>query len=101
MESHSVIVLFDVDRHVPAQVPEIPTPVRVNLLLLQRFQETLAAGVVIRVRLAEWRILHTKAGRPHLLPLPHTLVTLLLGLPRVVGNPYVFPGRHGAAICKI
>ena len=41
---------------------------------------------------AEWRIPHTKAGRPHLLPLPHALVATLRSLPRVDGNPYVFLG---------
>ena len=41
---------------------------------------------------AEWRIPHTKAGRPHLLPMPHALVATLRSLPRVEGNPYVFRG---------
>ena len=44
---------------------------------------------------AEWRIPHTKAGRPHLLPVPHALVVLLRSLPRVEGNPYLFPGQNG------
>ena len=44
---------------------------------------------------AEWRIPHTKAGRPHLLPLPHALVTLLRRVPRVDGVPYVFLGQDG------
>jgi integrase len=44
---------------------------------------------------AEWRIPHTKAGRPHLLPVPHALVVTLRILPRVEGNPYVFVGQHG------
>src|SRR5712692_5473998 len=44
---------------------------------------------------AEWRIPHTKAGRPHLLPVPHALVSLLRSLPKVDGNPYVFPGQDG------
>ena len=44
---------------------------------------------------AEWRISHTKAGRPHLLPIPHALVVLLRSLPRMYGNPYVFPGQNG------
>jgi integrase len=44
---------------------------------------------------AEWRIPHTKAGRPHLLPLPHALVATLRILHRVDGNPYVFPGQNG------
>jgi integrase len=44
---------------------------------------------------AEWRIPQTKAGRPHLLPLPQALVTLLSNLPRVEGVSYVFPGQDG------
>ena len=45
---------------------------------------------------AEWRIPHTKAGHPHLLPLPHALVVMFRSLPRVEGTPYVFPGQNGA-----
>lgn len=45
---------------------------------------------------AEWRIPHTKAGRPHLLPLPQALVAALRSLPRMDGNSYVFPGQNGA-----
>lgn len=45
---------------------------------------------------AEWRIPHTKAGRPHLLPVPHALIATLRSLPRVEGNPYVFVGQNGA-----
>jgi integrase len=44
---------------------------------------------------AEWRIPHTKAGRPHLLPLPHALVAMLRSLSRVEGNSYVFVGQDG------
>ncbi len=44
---------------------------------------------------AEWRIPQTKSGRPHLLPLPHALVALLRTLPRIEGNPHVFPGEQG------
>ena len=36
-----------------------------------------------------------KAGRPNLLPVPHALAVLLRSLPRVKGNPYVFPGKNG------
>ena len=46
---------------------------------------------------AEWRIPQTKAGRPHLLPLPHVLVALLRSLPRLEGVPYVFAGQDGTA----
>lgn len=45
---------------------------------------------------AEWRISYTKTGRPHLLPLPHALVAVLKSLPKIDGNPYVFPGQNGA-----
>ena len=45
---------------------------------------------------AEWRIPQTKAGRPHLLPLPQALVATLQSLPRVDGNSYMFPGQNGA-----
>src|SRR5262249_47022570 len=45
----------------------------------------------------EWRIPHTKAGRPHLVPLPQALVATLQHLPRVPGNPYVFYGQHGVS----
>ena len=44
---------------------------------------------------AEWRIPHTKAGRPHLLPLPHALVATLRSLPSMDENPYVFVGQNG------
>src|SRR5262250_1704472 len=50
LESHPVIVLFDEDLDVPAQMPEISIPVRVDLFSLQRLQKTLAARVVVRVR---------------------------------------------------
>ncbi len=45
----------------------------------------------------EWRIPHTKAGRPHLLPLPNLLVATLGNLRKVEGNPFVFQGHNGAA----
>jgi integrase len=44
---------------------------------------------------ALWRIPHTKARRPHWLPLPQPVITLLQALPRMHDNPYVFPGRNG------
>jgi integrase len=37
-----------------------------------------------------WRIPSTKAGRPHLLPLPNAAVEILKALPR--DSEYVFPG---------
>jgi integrase len=44
---------------------------------------------------AVWRIPHTKANRPHYLPLPQPIVAILLTLPRLHHNPFVFPGRDG------
>lgn len=38
----------------------------------------------------QWRIPTTKAGRPHLLPLPNAAVEILKSLPRT--SEYVFPG---------
>lgn len=43
---------------------------------------------------AEWRIPQTKAGRPHLLPLPHALVSLLRRVTRAEGVPFVFLGQN-------
>ncbi len=44
-----------------------------------------------------WRIPDTKAGKPHLIPLPPPLMALLLDLDRVEGNPFVFVGRDGTS----
>jgi integrase len=43
---------------------------------------------------AVWRIPDTKAGRPHLLPLPKPVIELVRSLPRQDGNPYVFCGHR-------
>ena len=42
-----------------------------------------------------WTIPTTKAKRPHVLPLPRLAIEELRRLPRVEGNPHVFPGRWG------
>jgi integrase len=44
---------------------------------------------------AVWRIPDTKAKRPHLLPLPRPVMSILQALPHQHDNPYVFPGRRG------
>lgn len=41
-----------------------------------------------------WRIPETKAGRPHIIPLPKHIINLLLTLPRMAGSPWVFPGNN-------
>lgn len=58
---------------------------RSELLSLKWSDVDLAQG---RARLEE-----TKAGRPHVVPLSGPAVVLLRALPRMVGNPYVFPGQ--------
>jgi integrase len=45
---------------------------------------------------AEWRIPHTKADRPHILPLVKPLLIMLQQLPRATENLYVFSGRNGS-----
>ena len=45
---------------------------------------------------AEWRIPHTKAGRPHRLPLPSLLVAMLGSLPRVGDHSFAFVAQDGA-----
>lgn len=42
-----------------------------------------------------WTIPTTKAGRPHLIPLPPPVITELRKLPRLAGNEFVFVGRWG------
>ena len=42
-----------------------------------------------------WRIPTTKAGRAHTLTLAPPVVALLRSIPRMQGNPYVFPSHRG------
>jgi integrase len=42
-----------------------------------------------------WRIPETKAGRPHIVPLPKPVIDELMKLPRLEGNPFVLCGRWG------
>ena len=66
------------------------------LLTGARRGEVLAAQWLdIDLTAGTWRIPQTKSGHWHLLPLPGPLVHLLVDLPRVVDNPYLFVGRHG------
>jgi len=76
--------------------PSVRTVVLTALLTGARRTEVLTMRWdEVSLTRAEWRIPHTKAGRPHLLPVPHALVSLLRSLPKVDGNPYVFPGQDG------
>src|SRR6266849_4285552 len=50
MQAAAIIVLFDEDLDVRAQMIEIQIIVGVDLFLLKRLHKTFAAGVIIRVR---------------------------------------------------
>ena len=41
-----------------------------------------------------WRLPITKANRTHTIPLPKPAIKILQRLPKVHGNPYVFPGKY-------
>lgn len=41
----------------------------------------------------ELHIPDTKQGKPHYIPLSHAAEALLASIPRILDNPYVFPGR--------
>ena len=47
------------------------------------------------MRQALWTIPETKAGRPHVIPLPRPALAEIMQLPRLEGNPFVFCGRWG------
>lgn len=50
----------------------------------------------------ELRLPQTKAGRTHYLPLSEPALTLLTNLPKLDGNPYIFPGlKPGAHLVNI
>jgi integrase len=76
--------------------PYIKTAFLVALLTGARRGEILAMRWDdLDLERAIWRIPHTKAQRPHWLPLPQPIVALLQALPRFQGCSYVFPGRDG------
>ena len=52
-----------------------------------------AAWAELDLVAANWRIPQTKQDEPHFVQLSAPAVELLSSLPRVAGNPYVFPGR--------
>ena len=76
--------------------PYIKTAFLVALLTGARRGEVLAMRWVdVDLAQAVWRIPHTKANRPHYVPLPQPAVAILQGLPRLHDNPFVFPSRNG------
>ena len=94
LQPHELPRLFEALNEEPNRY--IQTAIMVALLTGARRGEVLAMRWEdVDLAQAVWRIPHTKAGRPHLLPLPQAVVMLLHGLPHLLGCPYVFPGRDG------
>jgi len=81
--------------------PYIKTSLMMSLLTGARRSEVLAAKWAdIDLAVGTWRIPQTKSGHWHLLPLPGPLKQILVDLPRVMGNPYLFVGRNGKGHLK-
>jgi integrase len=75
--------------------PYIRTGFLTSLLTGARIGEVLSMQWDhVSLEQAVWRLPETKAGRPHLLPLPGPVLNALRTLPRLEGNPFVFPS-HG------
>jgi integrase len=85
-------------RQVNAALVDEPNPhwrayFPLSLMLGTRKGELLSARWVdLDFERRQWRIPVTKAGRPHLLPLPTAAMEILKALPR--GPDYVFPGAR-------
>jgi integrase len=64
-----------------------------SLLLATRKRELLSARWIdIDLEQRTWRIPKTKAGRPHLLPLPESAIAIVVSLPSRETSEWVFPG---------
>lgn len=75
--------------------PYIKTAFLISLLTGARIGEVLSMQWDhLSLDHAVWWLPETKAGRPHLLPLPGPVLAALRALPRLEGNPFVFPS-HG------
>ena len=81
--------------------PYIKAAILMGLLTGARRSEVLSAKWVdVDLAVGTWRIPQTKAGSWHLLPLPGPLKQILIDLPRVMSNPYLFVGRNGKGHLK-
>jgi integrase len=81
--------------------PYIKAAILMGLLTGARRSEVLSAKWVdIDLAVGTWRIPQTKSGHWHLLPLPGPLKQILVDLPRVMGNPFLFVGRNGKGHLK-
>jgi integrase len=94
VQPHELPTLFEALNTEPN--PYTKTAFLVALLTGARRGEVLAMRWEdVDLAQAIWRIPHTKANRPHWLPLAQPVVSLLQALPHLYDNPYVFPGRDG------
>lgn len=75
--------------------PYVKTAFKISLLTGARIGEVVSMQWNhVSLDQALWRLPETKAGRPHLLPLPGPVLAALRELPRLEGSPFVFPS-HG------
>jgi len=66
----------------------------IGLLTGARRNEVLTMKWVdLDIQQALWTVPQTKAGRPHVIPIPKPALDELLRLPRLADNPHVFCGR--------
>jgi integrase len=94
VQPHELPRLFEALNKEPN--PYVKTAFLVALLTGARRGEVLAMHWDdLNLEQAIWRIPHTKANRPHYIPLPQPVMAILHGLPHLHGCPYVFPGRDG------
>lgn len=72
------------------------------LVPLRKLELLRARWEHIDFRAREWRVPHTKSGEPHVVPLSSPALAILEALPRLAGNPHVFPGhKHGSHLVNI
>lgn len=94
IQPHELPKLFDALNEEPSLY--VKTAFLVGLLTGARRGEVLSMRWAdVHLQQAVWRIPHTKANRPHYIPLPQPVVAMLQALPRLQENPFVFPGRDG------
>lgn len=80
-----------------AQEPELGVRAALTFILLtgsRRGEALSAKWEDINFDAALWRIPKTKAQKPQTVPLSTRALAVLQSLPRVEGNPYVFPGKN-------
>jgi integrase len=99
VQPHELPKLFKAMKAEPN--PYIKAALMMGLLTGARRSEVLSAQWSdLDLAVGSWRIPQTKSGQWHLLPLPGPLIQILVDLPRMMSNPYLFVGRHGKGHLK-